>query len=229
MRYFKFTMQSNDDGFEGLVPNIHRNWPNYNPSDGFAVAHDIMEHGTKETGAFDEEMAAHGGYLFVRRFGTFIPNMLFTTERALAGGMGRQYQESTIGYIREPKKAYGLTKQEIKDIEFFATKYRKELCKDWKLEINEYEDEDEDEGNIPCPFDSDEDWDKLVGWMKYGYARAKRRWKDDGLAYALFQSIERELIREAHTLKIYLDSNMEFTLCLDAENGVAKVKYPYWM
>lgn len=220
MRYIRFTVQEDEEhGGCGPVPFMFSNWTNFSPA--LFNAHDILEHGTQETGAFDEELAAHGGYLFVRNFGTVYPSNNYTTEQSLSSGLARQYQEST-SEVREPRKFYGLTKLEIEQIESFAVGYREGMVKDWKDEI----DYDEDY-NEPCPFEDEVIWTRLVGWLKYGYARAKRRYKNDwGMAWALFENLDKLLTSQRAFLEQYADTGAVLTLALDYDNGYARLLEP---
>src|SRR3954468_20450265 len=112
MRFVKFTVEENEEyGGNGILPKIFGDWTNYLPSYGRTLAHDLLEHGTKETGGIDEEFAAIGSFLFVRDFNRMLaPSRYPTTiEKSMASGLPRQYEESTRP-VRPAPKAYGLTK-----------------------------------------------------------------------------------------------------------------------
>lgn len=219
VRWVKCLVVTDDErGGVGFVPNIFRTWPNYMPSSGFGFAHDLLEHGTKETGTFAQEIAAHGGYLFVRQFGRY-QNVRDVAE-TLASGMAFQWNETTSEFIPEAPKVK-LTRSEVRKIRQFAKNYRRKLTKDWR-------DEDSfgDEPN-PCPYTGHHEWSRLVGWLMYGFARAKRRYKNEpGTAFALFQSIESVTEKGIKRLEHLADSGVEISLRLDLENGYCSLIIP---
>lgn len=80
------------------------------------------------------------------------------------------------------------------------------------------------------PEEDDETWARICGWVKFGYARAHRRFKGESyIAYSLFRSIEEEFKSYFETLKQYADTGMEFSIALDYENGHASMNYSPWL
>lgn len=225
MRYIKLTIQTDDESGEvGYFPNIHRNWTNYIPfRAGRTLAHDLLEHGTRELGGIDQEFAALGSYCFVRNFGTVYDGQLLRTpEQALASGISHQYTESSRE-IQNAPKTYGLSNEDQECFDRFIPDFRLALVADWK---EENEDDDFD-----CAFLDDQIWDKLVDWMKYGFVRAKRRYDNNWwMAWTLFQRVEELLDKTFKHVQDYADSGITFTLALDIENGWAEMMdSPYLM
>jgi len=212
-----------DDNFGGFgpMPRMFKNWSNYAPA--LFGAHDVLEHGANETGGFDDEMAAQGGALFVRDFGNVYPPHPFgwSYEKILSGGLARQYEESTHE-VRTPPVIYGLTSHEIEQIEEFAVGYRAGMIQDWKdYMLENYEDED-----FPaCPFEDDETWNRILGWVKYGFLRAKRRFDNNQwMAWTLFQKLDK-LIKA--TPELFSETYETLTLVLDYENAHAEIRHEW--
>lgn len=226
MRHVKFTIHEDADyGIVGAIPNIFRGWSNYLPA--IDLAHDLLEHGTKETGAFDEEMAALGGFLFVRNFGNSRPH-IFSVAQNLAGSSGTSYQESTIEGVRPAPRAYGLSRKEISRLEYFSIEFRDESIENWNDEIlSGYEANDESAPD--CPFEDDETWARILGWIKYGYARAKRRFHNDmDSAWATFEAVEKAC-KIIPDLSNYEGTGVEITMAIDYRNGWAEIRIPEYL
>lgn len=237
----KFTIESNDNVSAGIVLDAFSRWENYNPTFGAGLGHDIIEHDLKnETGAFDEELAAHGAVLFTTEFLSAIPYPTWGTPALnLASGMASfQFQESTVDHIRTPPKARGVDRYEVRQLKEFAFEYIQAMIKEWKNERSNCYDCDETEGNGECvcvnPFEGKDAFRRIYGWLKFGYARAKRKYKDRPcLAFALKNEIDEVTKRESAALAEYVDSGVEFKMRLDLENCEVKIIYPretreYW-
>lgn len=229
MRHVKLIVEEDyESGIVGLVPKIYKDWTNYMPSSSFGLAHDLLEHSGKQTGAIDEEFAAHGAYLFVRDFGKHYSGNINTN---LATGISRQFTESTID-IRPAPKAYGLSIEDSNRLDAFLSLHSSAVERDW---ISDYAPSvmyDEDDEAPTCPFSDDETWERICGWIRSGYARAKRRFKNDkGTAYFLFQNIQNVVEKELPSWQITecVNTDVEFTLSMDYESGWVEVRKPYWM
>lgn len=229
MRFVKFRMATDEEitGEIGVLPNIHQNWPNYMPSQPSGLGHDLLEHGTKETGAFDEECAALGGSLFVRDFGALIRNPFYSIDKIMARDLVSAIRDCARGGdIRTAPKSK-LETHHDEQISAIMHDARPEAISGWVSEYGGDFDEDYSEEN---PFEDDEKWNRIVGWVKSGFARANRRFKGEQYtAYALFQSIEREFKKYWDSLLTHADTGMEFTIALDYENGCASMQYSDWL
>jgi len=91
---------------------------------------------------------------------------------------------------------------------------RRELAREWSQNLDEY---DEDR---KCPYTSNEVWPRMVNWYKYGYARAKRRYRgDDDIAYLLYKNVGETMSEYWPELENYCDTGRKFTMVLDLDNG----------
>ena len=80
-----------------------------------------------------------------------------------------------------------------------------------------------------CPYTTDENWPKFVGWLRYGYARAYRRFDgDDYLAYRMFKNINDTIKRNWDELAQYSESGRVFTLALDKTDGSVELRGLDW-
>jgi hypothetical protein len=225
MRYVKFKVVSDDDfGGSGILPNIFKNWPNYSPAIAVsALAHDLLEHGCRETGMFHQEVAASGGYFFTRLLEGYVSNSL-PMEVNAASGFAQSWWDSIVKEIPEAPKVIILDKSSHQEIEEFCQSMKPWLLKEWE-DVSEEMYLIEDEGIPECPYLTIENWPKVIGWLKYGYARAKRRYNNNSwVAYQLYKNIEKVIQDNWSRLEEYTDMSVEFTLCLDIENGEASIK-----
>lgn len=220
MRYIKFTMETDHDntGEIGIMPNIHRNWNGYIPSQPDGLAHDLLEHSVNETGAFDEELGALGGFLFVRAFGAYRSSTFTPLNQALAWDITSAFRDDST--LRDAPK-WHLTKAENEKIQTLLDSMRPLVIDSYESEFyDEYDDE-----NYDCMFENDAEWKRVCDWIKYGFMRAKRRFKgDDGLAFAVYERISRAIKPHWQTLLEFADSGREFTLKIDYENGWADLE-----
>jgi len=78
-------------------------------------------------------------------------------------------------------------------------------------------------------FENDENWKRLCDWFKYGFARAKRRFKGDSWSmFTMRERIERVVQQSWSELMQWADSGRKFTLALDYENGGVEVRGLPW-
>jgi hypothetical protein len=227
-----------DTGFAGFVPEMWRNWENYMPSAGAGFGHDIIEHLGEQTGAFDEELAAHGGVLFTTEFlATENAHPIYTPAQSLASGMASsQWQESTVDHIRNPPRAR-LSWDERRELKEFVLEYVEAMAKEWKDEKGrdcyecETNDETDDDGEPTCvcvnPFEGKEAFRRIFGWMLYGYARAKRTYKGENFkAYQMKKEVEKVSEKAMQNFGDYADSGAVFTMRLDFNRVEVTIKAP---
>jgi hypothetical protein len=222
-----------DSGIVGFVPVMWGTWTNYLPSSGQGFGHDIIEHGAcgKQTGAFDEELAAHGAVLFTTEFlATENAHPIYTPAQSLASGMASsQYQESTVNYIREPPKHRGISWDERRQLKEFAVEYVGAMMLEYAREVNDrcYCDEGECDCERINPFEGKDAFRRIFGWLLYGYSRAKRTYKGDCCgAYNLKKEIDRESKKAMGHFSEYADSGAIFTMRLDLNTEEVTIKPP---
>lgn len=229
MRFVKFTMATDEEitGEVGVLPKIHRNWSNYMPSQPRGLGHDLLEHGTKETGAFDEECAALGGSLFVRDFGAHIQNPFYSIDKIMTMDLVSSIRDCSRGGDIRTAPKFKLEDYHEEQINSIMEGARPEAITSWVSEYGNDFDEDYSEEN---PFENDEKWARIVGWVKSGFARANRRFKGEQYtAFALFRSVEREFEKYWQSLLSHADTGIEFTIALDYESGCASMQYSDWL
>lgn len=255
IRVIKMQIVTDDDsGMAGFVPEMWQNWSNYRPSFGLGFGHDVIEHGLmKQTGAFDEEVAAHGAILFTTDFlGYMSGSMFYTPAEGLASGMSSQFRESTVGYIRTPPKHYGVTWEERRKVVEFAYEYVGHMAKEWHLEASNWTNEDCTKDavceNSPCgdslickgdcqpacecdecnnPFVGREAFRLILGWMLYGYSRAKAAYKGESWsAFMLKKAVETESEKAMKNFSEYAGSGAIFTMRLNLNSEEVTIKPP---
>jgi hypothetical protein len=231
IRIVKMKVVTDDDsGMVGFVPEEFEGWSNYRPSAGLGFGHDVIEHLGKQTGAFDEELAAHGGILFTTNFLLSQPSSpIYTPAQSLASGMPYQFKESTVDHIREAPKRAPISWNEYREIREFAAEYVRAMRKEWDDE-NKYQHQMCEPGNCECdpnPFKGREARKRILGWLAYGYARAKREYKDNRWqALALKHEIDTVTGRAIQHYSEYADSGAIFTMRLDLEECEVKITEP---
>lgn len=242
-----------DTGTPGFVPEMWDNWSNYMPSAGAGFGHDIIEHGLmKQTGAFDEEVAAHGAVLFTTNFLNYLDRGWYSPAEGLASGMPSQFRESTVGYIREAPKHRGVSWDERRQIVEFAREYVGHMAKEWHGEASNWTNEDCTKNevceNSPCngslicagdcqppcecdecnnPFEGREAFRLILGWMLFGFSRAKATYKGESWsAFMLREAVEKESEKAMRNFSEYTDSGAIFTMRLDLESEEVTIKPP---
>lgn len=224
MRYVKCKVVIDEEfGDSGILPNIFKNWTNYSPAVAVrALNHDLIEHGCRETGTFHQEIAALGSYLFTRLLSGNVPTAFWSNERLAAFNLTRTWRESTVSGLPTAPKVIILDSYDHATLDSFFREMRPEVNKEWEQSFDEEFGGEDEEGEIPvCPYTTDENWPKMVGWMKYGYARARRRYNSPYMAYKLFQSIGNEI--EKFWPLVSENIGETFTIALDIENGEARI------
>lgn len=224
MRYVKFKMETDQEytGEVGIVPNIHSQWEHYIPTQPFGLGHDLLDHASNERGHFYQEMAALGSAAFRTNFGNHIPSLISPYAEACAWDFVSSLRDSQET-IDAPK--YNLTKEEKARLDKLLTDVRPLAIDAWMNELR-YDDEYDEGYNF---FEVDENWNRICNWYKYGFARAKRRFKGDAWSmHTLRERIKRVVQEQWQTLIEFCDSGREFTLALDYENGYVEVRGLPW-
>lgn len=222
MRYVKFQVVSdNEFGGVGILPNIFLNWDNYSPSIARNnLGHDLIEHGCRETGAFYQEVAATGSFMFGRVLSGMSRSSLSPHSR-IVSNFHRDWQDSRGTLLPPTPKVLILDKETNEMLDKVFEGMRDEAIRVWESETSgTFDDEDEDRD---CPYTTDENWPKVLGWLKFGYARAKQRYKEDYIAYQLVNNIDKVIENEWPMLEQYQDTGKEFSLAIDIENGTAEL------
>jgi hypothetical protein len=108
-----------------------------------------------------------------------------------------------------------LSKDEHELIDNLFSEARPHAINDWQMEFWD--------GVYPeCPYTDVENWAKVIQWFKYGFARAKRRFKGNQYAaWKTFNAIGDVIDRQWDYLADYMDSGREFTLVIDYYNADA--------
>jgi hypothetical protein len=218
MRYVKFTIETDQDitGEIGIVPNTARNWEAYIPAR--ALSHDLLDHSVKENGFYYQEMAALGGFTFRTNFGSHQPYRVHPYFSTLAWDLVSSLRDNQ-DIIEAPK--YKLTNLEKARLNDLFIDMRPIAIESWE---SEYE-WDSEENNF---FKNDENWRMVWDWLSYGYARAKRRFKDQSWgAWILGERIDKVVEHVWPGLESWADSGREFTLAMDYDNAYAEVMGNY--
>jgi len=226
MRYVRFQVVDDEDyGDYGILPDIFRNWTNYSPAIAVnALGHDLVEHGAREYGAFHQEVAAIGGYLFTRLFSGHAQNSFWTPRQLAASDMARTWNESTEEGLPDPPKVIILDKYHNEVLDEFFNGFREAIVAEWESNAADFA-IDEDEELPVCPYATEENWPKFLGWLKYGYSRAYRRFKgDDSVAYRTYTNINQVISRYWEDLKMYADTGTKFTLAIDYSTGDVELR-----
>ena len=223
MRHVKFKMETDQEftGEVGIVPNIHDQWEHYIPSQPFGLGHDLLDHATKERGYFYQEMAALGSAAFRTNFGRHLPNLVSPYAQVCSWDFISSLRDNDE-IIDAPK--YNLTKEETAKLDQFLADVRPFAIEGWEGEFA-YDDYDD----LTNFFENDQNWQRLCDWYKYGFSRAKRRFKGDAWTmYTLRERIESAVQSVWSQLMQWADSGREFSLAIDYENGYAEVRGLPW-
>jgi hypothetical protein len=217
-RHVKFQVVTDQETGEcGILPNIFRSWSNYSPAIGVGgLGHDLLEHGTRETGAFHQEVAAHGGYGFIRLLSGHLDHYGNNAYNVTIG-FARSWRDSTYAGIADPPKMIILSKIEHEQIDNLFAEARVHAINEWAAEQWSLD------GIVPeCPYTDIENWSKIIQWFKYGFARAKKRFKGNSYAaWKTFGKIGDVIDKNWDNLVEHADTGREFTLVIDYDNGDA--------
>lgn len=225
MRHIKFTVEGHEEFGTGIVPKIFKNWKSYTPSGAYGLAHDLLDHSTKETGEVWQEFKALGANVFHSNFGLRNKTPYFSgTPLSKGDSLGREVEQIysdannwdvEINYPQTPK--YKLTKGEEAKFAEFEKGFKHGIQMQWEEIFEDLED---------CPHLKD--LQNILEWIKYGFYRAKRRFKNESaMSDFLKENIKKEVHRKWDALMDYEDSGVEFTISLDYENGYARISHPY--
>lgn len=221
MRYIKFKMETDQEmtGEVGIVANIHRQWENYIPTQPYGLGHDLLDHASNERGYFYQEMAALGSSIFRNAFGDHLPNLVLKYSEAVASDIVSSYRDNQ-DIIDAPK--FTLSQKDTNKLDKLLAEIRPEAVKYFESEYGYEMEHDSEYTNV---MQSDETWSQVCGWIKYGFARAKRRFKGDAWGmYYLRNRIERVVKNQWASLIEWADSGREFTLVLEYGSGYVEVR-----
>lgn len=226
MRNVKFTVENGEFGV-GIIPNIFKSWPNYNPT--VAPGHDLIDHTTIERGTIWQEFRALGANLFVHRFhanspgrgkmhpAKFSADFIFGGE-TLDNILGDQFDHFTGEAFHEnnsipetPK--YHLSKTERGMFKLFWHSVRMDVEKCLEGEYIDH---------------TTAEWFKenergILAWFEYGFANAKRRYKGEAWQAEHCKKKINELFQKAMPTLEEREGE-EFTLSYDFESGYAKIE-----
>jgi hypothetical protein len=175
-----------EDQMTGEMGWIPKSNPGFNATSGFGLAHDVMEHFRNDVHGLDAEMRAFGAMIFVRWEGGWQPYRgvnMHSPAYNIASGIFVFLQNIACEQdtITTPPK----TNRLHEDVEEILDEA---ISKSFKDYLN-YED---------CNTD-DTLWirdalEHMRGWMRIGYRKAVKRYKDLDVyeATALFNEIERQ-------------------------------------
>lgn len=226
MRHVKFTVETKE-GAEGIIPNIFKNWASYFPTTGYAIGHDLIDHTTKETGEVWQEFRALGAHLFVCDFGKFdkgensrykshIKRKAYDLSSDFTFTIDQGFEYLGKIDLPTPRKVK-LTKGEEMKFKFFFHHLSFELQR-----MGEYSESAVNFWN--------ENKDVLIGWMRVGFANAKRRYNGDANMAFYMKDVLKQLVeRKMRELSNYADTGEEFTLSFDVSDGYATISHKYLM
>ena len=223
MRYIKFQVLTDHEytGEAGIIANIHQMWENYIPTQPFGLGHDLLDHASNERGHFYQELEALGGAAFRTNFGNHIPTLVTPYPQVTSWEFISSLRDSAA--LRDAPK-YKLTKDETAELDIFLKAVRPFAIDGWESEFafDDYDD-------MTNFFSDDQNWQRVCDWFKYGFARAKRRFKGDAWSmYIMRERIEKVVQQSWAELMQWVDSGREFTLALDYENTGVEVRGLPW-
>lgn len=224
MNKIRFEVLTDDEsGESGIMPCIFMNkgWYSYKPTQ--MPGHDLIEHCKRdETGEVYQEIRAIGAYLFVEDFG-FNYAQRFWKDSHRATVMGKTFLDDLANIISDvlelgdipndlPEAPHAKLSKGEKDkfklmLHAFRTKVEGELEEGFE---SDYED--------TATF-ANENMDKIFGWLKFGFANAKRKYKGENYwAQDMKERINNTISTAWNTLRQYADTGEVFTLEYDLEN-----------
>lgn len=166
-----FAYGTDNNGSEGWIV---KSQPDFDAVGGLGVAHDSMEHFDTAAGTLEEEILAFGSMLYIRvESGWFHYNNNFSAAKNMASDLARFiYERWSSGDCLRPVKGRPRHLDECleHDIEETIRETRRLLGSEF-----EYDREDSyAEFNRQNAYV----YERLKGWMRQGYWKAKRRYRD---------------------------------------------------
>jgi len=235
MRHVKLTVcEWEEIGELGFVPNIFSRWNSYNPTQGNALAHDLMEHSTKETGEIYQELKALGAYLYVRDFTRNIPDF-WSREGGLLGKLnrvGENISSDLVNIYRDideyagdssiPEIAPRRFSKGIEDLlRPIFIKFRNTAVNIWRGE-NDVEEGDEFDD---CPYA--DKLDLIEAWIREGYYLARKRYKGE-YVYHVFEAITRESNKFFQNNEVFEGEVVTLSYNLDGHCRITRNERNYW-
>lgn len=179
MRFVQCEVKEGEFGV-GLVPNIYKNWESYIPS--FELGHDLIEHGTKESGEVYQEFQALGAWLFTSNFGRNRESRIFPMENLMLSSIETTIDDAIGNIIEIPDTPkFYITKKESDKIALLIHGVVSEMQK----QIDREGEEDENESSRFFLANRD----ALVKHIAYGFVKAKKRYA--GEHYGAWQTREK--------------------------------------
>jgi hypothetical protein len=178
----KFVWGHDDEyGIDGWKPALI---PHFNVTQGFGIAHDVLEHFSASDSSINAEFLAFGAILYMRAEGDYWAN----NGRANYDPADNLYNDVADFLINsgDGLKRPGRTKRLDSDLEEIIDRIRAKARRTMR---EEWSDDDTDDAR------NDRLLEWAIGWMRKGYRKAAKRW-DINHAYrrvGLFMEIEREL------------------------------------
>lgn len=167
--------------------------PHADPMPGMAVAHDLLEHSPGDDGGIEAELQALGASFFIRGYTDYHASkgQAITDHAAHVaadfGELFRHFRDEGFTLL-DPGEVDPLSDS---CIDGDLARAIHEGCAEIAEENERYEDEDED--GLLEAFCSTESQDRMLGWMRKGYAGAIERFEDacpHDLVDEVFLSIE---------------------------------------
>lgn len=208
MKTYEFKVAEHEDyGLIGLCPT----WMGENPDplDGTVAAHDILEHGPKDDGSIEAEFMAFGAMFYVRGYDYFASKGRYNPDPAYQAhsDVWEQYRYAMMRgesfTLRDPGRVPPCDEDDT--IERMLD-LAKSMCRA-EAEHDEQDPEAMDE------WLSEENIRRMRGWMRKGYRRAVRRYRNCSWPGGLFYDIEKALqpycVEEylGQTIKVRVDIN----------------------
>jgi hypothetical protein len=146
---------------------ILKGFPDFNISKGFTISHDVLEHFEDGDGSLAHEMMAFGAMIFIRGETGWFENRPYgkPTPEALAGDIANFLEEVNAdeNEIEEPPSTVP------------SEEHIEELIQEIMISgVKQYADDSDSE--IPALVT--EAANRMIGWLRIGYARAAVRYKD---------------------------------------------------
>lgn len=173
--------------------------PHFDPIQGMGAAHDMLEHFRDDPGTLSGELEALGASLFVRGELYYADKGRWVREpwQNIAGEFPMQ-----VRYC-EDRNEYGIRdggNHKRLDDEWAENQIRKTVREAFRLVRSEC-----DHDEIPLWLTRWEQRRYLMGWMRRGFRRARRRYAKakDGMVTYTFQNIERAVDQYLKGAEVY--------------------------
>jgi hypothetical protein len=230
MRKVRLTAKEDfENGFVGLVPDIFKDWENYTPVGGFGagLAHDLMEHGTKETGAVYQELKALGAFLYVRGFGDYV-TQYFNEELFGLSNFDENLISQTTDEVLPDVPRFSFPSEYRERMNEYLTELRKAIFSE-KFAADAISNYGYDEEMPEFVNYYRKNFDIIAKWLEYGFASTYRRYKGE-YVWNTFQAISKTV--NEFRKKSYYDDTPKFqegeTFTLTYGDGWAEIEQTGW-